>query len=462
MLKEIFIILRQTKSFQFMKIVKYVFLLLVLAVIAVTVFIATQEGKYDIKKERVIKVPKAVLYNYINEYKNWENVGILTGNDTTAVFTYSAATSGPGAAMSWKQDDTNGEVKTVRTAENDSIIQNAVIDGLDSDIKWAFKDSINSTKVTVSFKGELSFSEKANALLKGGVNDKMESVLDKALDNLDNFLVKELAVYTIEVKGRITKTAAFYLGHSVTSKISEINKNAAETFPKLLKFIKDNKIVKNGSPFILYKNINKAEENASYMVCIPIKEEIRTMTGSEYEGGKLTEFQAVKTTLKGDYSHLREAWDKSQKYLVEKGIQENTTGQYVEMYTKGVQKTKRPSEWVTDIYIPVGQPTILPLVDNSILLTGTTPATPKPATPTIPVTRPAATVNKPAATTTGTTRPPTASPSVNKPAAIKPASTTNTTGTTAKPAATTRPKPAAAKPASGTTTPKPATTPAQN
>lgn len=446
-----------------MKIVKYVFLLLVLAVIAVTVFIATQEGKYDIKKERVIKVPKAVLYNYINEYKNWENVGILTGNDTTAVFTYSAATSGSGAVMSWKQDDSNGEVKTVRTAENDSIIQNAVIDGLDSEIKWAFKDTLNQTKVSVNFKGELSFSEKANALLKGGVNDKMESVLDKALDNLDNFLVKELAVYTIEVKGRITKTAAFYLGHSVTSKITDINKNAAEIFPKLLKFIKDNKIIKSGSPFILYKNINKAEDNASYMVCIPIKEEIRTMTGSEYEGGKLTEFQAVKTTLKGDYSHLREAWDKSQKYLVEKGIQENTTGQYVEMYTKGVQKTKRPSEWVTDIYIPVGQPTILPLVDDSILLPGVTPTstTPKPATATVPVVRPAATVNKPTPTTTGTTRPATASPSASKPAATKPASTTGS-GTTAKPAATTTPKPAAPKPASGTTTPKPATTPAQN
>ena len=370
-----------------MKIVKYVFLLLVLAVIAVTVFIATQEGKYDIKKERVIKVPKAVLYNYINEYKNWENVGILTGNDTTVVFNYSPATSGPGAQMNWKQDNTKGEVKTVRTAENDSIIQNAIIDNLNSEIKWAFKDTLKSTKVTVNFKGELSFSEKANALLKGGVNDKMESVLDKALDNLDNFLVKELAIYKIEVKGRITKTAAFYLGHAVTSKISDINKNASETFPKLLNFIKENKIIKNGSPFILYRSVNKAEDNASYVVCIPIKEEIHTSPGSEYEGGTITEFQAVKTTLKGDYSHLREAWDKSQKYLVDKGIQENTTGQYVEMYTKGVQKTKRPSEWVTDIYIPVGQPTILPLIDDSILLPGVTPSAtpPKPASNTVPV-----------------------------------------------------------------------------
>lgn len=449
-----------------MKIVKYVFLLLVLAVIAVTVFIATQEGKYDIKKERTIKVPKAVLYNYINEYKNWENVGILTGSDTTAVFTYGPSTSGAGATMSWKQKDNDGEVKTVRTSENDSIVQNAVIDGLNSEIKWAFKDSLNSTKITVNFKGQLSFSEKTNALLKGGVSDKMESVLDKALDNLDNFLVKELAVYTIEVKGRITKTSAFYLGHAVTSKISDINKNAAETFPKLLNFIKENKIIKNGSPFILYRSIDKALDNATYVVCIPIKEEIRTSIGSEYEGGSITEFQAVKTTLKGDYSHLREAWDKSKQYLIEKGIQENTTGQYVEMYTKGVQKTKRPSEWVTDIYIPVGQPTILPLVDDSILLPGTSPA-PKPAVvPTTSGIRPATTTAIKPAGTSATAKPAgtTATSAANKPATAKPASTSSGTATS-KPAATT-PKPAVTKPATAkptvTTPAKPVAQPTAN
>ena len=50
-----------------MKIIKYVFLLLLLGAIAVTVFIATQEGKYDIKEERLIKVPQTVLFNYIDE-----------------------------------------------------------------------------------------------------------------------------------------------------------------------------------------------------------------------------------------------------------------------------------------------------------------------------------------------------------------------------------------------------------
>lgn len=438
-----------------MKIVKYVFLLLLLAVVAVSVFIATQEGKYNIKKEGVIRVPKMVLYNYINEYKNWENLGILTGSDTTAVYTYSENSSGNGAHMSWKKGNSTGEVKTVKLVENDSILQKAVIDGLNSDISWKFKDTLKSTKVTIRMKGDLSFMEKANAFLRGGgnVNKLMEASLDKGLKNLNSFLVEELAKNNVEVKGLITKTGAFYIGHAVSSKIEDINKKSAETFPKLLGFMKKNKIVKKGSPFILYRNYDKAQGTASYVICIPIKDEIFTSPGSEYEGGKYTDFNALKTTLKGDYSHLPKAWDKAHAYITEKALQENTTGTYIELYSKGVLKSKRPSEWTTDLYIPIGAPTILPITD-SIPASTVTPVRPATIAPVTEGVRPTPTGTKPAnATTKPATGTKPASATGSKPAtpATKPAGGTSATGI--KPA----PKPAAPKPAS--TTAKPTTTP---
>lgn len=456
-----------------MKIVKYIFLLLLLSVVAVSVFIATQDGKYDIKEERVIKVPKAVLYNYINEYRNWENVGILTGTDTSAVFTYAERTSGTGAQMSWKNGSSTGNVQTVKLSENDSILQKAVIDNLKSDISWSFKDTLKHTKVTVSIKGDLSFMEKANALLRGGgnVNKAMESSLEKGLTNLNNFLINELAVNSVEVKGIVSKTAAFYIGHAVTSKIEDINRNSSEMFPKLLGFIKKNKIVKNGSPFILYRNYDKVKGTASYMICIPIKEEMFTSPGSEYEGGKIPKFNALKTTLKGDYSHLPKAWDAAKTYITEKGLQENTTGTYVELYSKGVLKSKRPSEWITDLYIPIGPPTVLSITD-SIQSPAMTPAV-KPAVSASPATGGIRTPEASAASTKPVNKPAgtTAKPATNgtKPAATgagtKPATTTGGTKPatgTAKPATVT-PKPATPKPAAAKPTPaaeKPAADPA--
>jgi predicted transcriptional regulator YdeE len=438
-----------------MKILKYVFLLLLLSVVAVTVFIATQEGKYDIKKERIIKAPNMVLYNYINDYKNWEIVGILTDSIENSVFNYSENSSGQGAEMSWKNGNSTNTVQTTHLSENDSIVQKAVINDLNSEIFWTFKDTLKSTKVTIRIKGELSFKEKANALFKGeSINSDLEVTLKKGLDNLNEYLVHELTLYDIKVKedGLVSKTGAFYIGQAATSKIEDINKKTAEIFPKLLAFMKKNRIVKKGSPFVMYRTIDKANNTASYVVCMPIQEEIFTSPGSEYEGGKLQAFNALKTTLKGDYSHLRKAWDKGQQYIIAQGLQENTSGQYIELYTKGVQKTKRPSEWVTDIYIPIGRPTVAPIIDD------TTPVQAQPVKPTTAAT-PVTTGTRPV--TTGTKPAAGATPSANKPAGTTAMGTTKPATGTAKPATTTGTKPAGTATVkqatgSGTTMPKPA------
>jgi hypothetical protein len=392
-----------------MKIVKYIFLLLLLIAIGLVVFIATQDGKYDIRKERIINVPRTTLYNYINDYRNWENVGILTNNDTTAVYSFTETTSGKDAKTTWKLKDSEGEVKTVNTVENDSLVQKAVIDGQPSDISWSFKDTVGGTKLFVRIKGELSFKDKAYAVLKGGVKEKLEKKLETGLKNLDNFLVHELGAYKVDVQGVVTKTGTFYIKHSVTSTIDEVGKKSSEALSKLLHFVKENKIVTNGAPFNLYKKYDVPGNKAEFAVCIPIKEEIFTMPGSEYEGDKLESFQAMKVTLKGDYSHLKKAWDAGYREINLKAIQLNTTGSAAEVYTKGVQQIKRPSQWVTDIYIPVGQPSTLPAEENVPLppVSGSAPATTAPSAyrpATTPVNaQPARTTSTPANRPAGTT-----------------------------------------------------------
>lgn len=478
-----------------MKIVKYVFLLLVLAAIAITVFIATQNGSYSIKEEKVINVPRPVLYNYINEYKNWENLGLLRDADSTANYNYSNATSGNGAFMQWQKSSTAGKITTVALADNDSISQKAIINDLESQISWKFKDTLNSTKVSVTLTGNLTFSEKANALMHGGIDNSFEKTLSKGLDNLNAFLVTELRKYNIEIEGLVTKTGIYYLGHTTTGSIKDINTIATENFAKLQAFVAQNKITTAGYPFILYKNLDKAAQTATYTFAIPIKDEIFTAAGSEYEGGKITPHTALKTTLTGDYSHLQKAWKKAGDYINQKVLQENTTGTYIQVFATGSKQSRRPSQWQTDIYIPIGasaaEPAdamatdaLLPPINNTTAAkpaagtqpkptattakpgttvkpatTGqtvkpstTSPATQKPASVTTP--KPAGTATKPAATTTGNKPATTGSGTTAKPTGSNPGTTTKPATTAKKPATTTgtgsttpKPKPAAQKPA---------------
>lgn len=392
-----------------MKIIKYVLLLIFLFSIAVTVFVATQDGKYIIKKEKVISVPQPLLFDFINDYRNWENVDILNDNDTTAIFAYSQRTAGTGAITTWRLDDTNGRIKTVRTTENDSIIQRAVIDGLSSDVAWGFEKINGGTKVTVSIKGELSFTEKANAAFKGGVTEKLEKRLEKGLNELNKFLTHELTTYNINVKGPVKKLGTYYLSQTASSTIPEMNRRVTEILPNLRAFIKENKIETNGKPFTIYQSYDKVNNKTSFKVCIPIKEEIFTAPGSEVEGGRLQPFEAYKTTLRGYYSHLPKAWTKAHDTIAARGIQENTSGQYIEVYTRNVSDTKKPSQWLTDIYVPIGPESV-------------------PATTIEGEEQAATSANRTQGTTTSTTK---ALPASTKPATapVRPAGTNNTRGT---------------------------------
>ncbi len=58
-----------------MKILKYIFLLLLLAFIAVTIFVATQKGDFNVQRSVVIKSSRPTVFNFINDFRNWETFG---------------------------------------------------------------------------------------------------------------------------------------------------------------------------------------------------------------------------------------------------------------------------------------------------------------------------------------------------------------------------------------------------
>ena len=80
-----------------MKILKYIFLLIVLLSIGGSVFIATQKSNFKIKKFIVINSPKSAVFNYINDYKNWQNWYVWEKDNSTIKLIYSKKTSGIGS-----------------------------------------------------------------------------------------------------------------------------------------------------------------------------------------------------------------------------------------------------------------------------------------------------------------------------------------------------------------------------
>lgn len=343
-----------------MRILKYLFFLLLLSLVAFSIFVATQKGEYTVERSQIINSPKATVFNYINDYRNWEDFVSWAKEDPAMKFIYPTKTIGSGASYSWEGKDGTGNMSTVFVKENDSISQKMDYNGDSSAVMWSFKDTVGGTKVTWKTIGKNSFTTKIFTALNGGLDKTIGKMYEKSLANLDRTLDYEINTYTVKVNGLAKKSGTYYLTQTFTSTISNVTKNSRIVFPKIINFCKENNIPLNGKPFAIYHTYDLGKGLTRLSLCVPIKSQILTSSGSDILSGKLEPFDAVKTTLTGDYSHLKESLDKTIKYANTSGIAADPSFSHLESYNISRSDIKNPSKWVTEIYYPT-KPKAIPV-----------------------------------------------------------------------------------------------------
>ena len=344
-----------------MKILKYLFLLLLLSFVALTVFVATQKGDFLVERSKVINSPRTTVYNYINDFRNFEDFESWAVQDPTIKMTYSNKTIGNGASFSWQGAEGNGSAITLKTVEGESIRQKMNFDGTEADVQWIFKDTLaGKTKVTWKAKGTMSFLFKVYTAISGGSDNIIGTIYEKSLANIDKNLDYETKTYAIKVNGVVKKTETFYIKQTFTSEIQKVNKNAKVVIPKLIEFSKKNNLYSNEKPFIIYHTYNTTAGLAKISICLPINKEIFTSAGSDILAGKLNGFEAVKTTLNGDYSYTAEAITKTNAFIINKKITPDLSWSHLEILIAGKLDVKSPSKLITEIYFPV-KPKIVPV-----------------------------------------------------------------------------------------------------
>ena len=357
-----------------MRILKYLFLLLLLSLVALSIFVATQKGDFTVERSQIINSPKSTVFNFVNDYRNWEDFSSWIVEDPEMQITYPKKTIGSGATISWEGKEGTGDMLTVFVKENDSISQKMNYDGTSSSVFWSFKDTIGGTKVTWKTTGKMSFTMKVYTAFNGGINKIIGETYEKSLANLDKTLDFEINTYAVKVNGLVKKLGTFYLRQTFTSEISKVIKNGQIVFPKMITFCEQNNIELNGKPFIIYHTYDTVSGLTKLSFCVPIKSQILTSSGSDILTGKLEPFEAIKTTLTGDYSHTKKALDKAKTYINTNRIALDPTFSHVENFTISKTEIKNPSKWVMEIYYPI-KPKAIPVIPSKAF----TPAVTKTA-----------------------------------------------------------------------------------
>jgi effector-binding domain-containing protein len=344
-----------------MKILKYLFLLSLLTLVALTVFVATQKGIFSIERSKVINSPRATVYNYVNDFRNYEDFESWSLEDPSMRMTFPSKTIGNGASYSWEGAEGIGNAITLKTKDGESIQQKMKFDGTEADVNWTFKDTLaGKTVVTWKAKGTMSFLFKIYTALNGGSDNVIGTIYEKSLANIDKNLDYETKTFTVKVNGVVKKTETPYIKQTFTSEISKVNKNARVVIPKLIHFSQTNGLHNNGKPFIIYHTYDTTTGLAKISICLPINKEISISAGSDILAGKLNSFEAVKTTLTGDYSHTNEAITKTRAFINNEKIVPELAWSHLEILTVSKLDVKSPSKLVTEIYFPT-KPKVVPV-----------------------------------------------------------------------------------------------------
>ena len=340
-----------------MKILKYIFLLILLIVVAGAIYIATLENSYEVSRTKVINAPAQVIFNNINDYKNWPSWSPWIEQEPGAQLTYADKTSGVGASYSWNGEILGqGEMETTEIKDGEFIGQKIKFVKpfeSESDIYWNLKPVEEGTEVTWGMKGNMDFMFKAFAAFTGGMDKQIGPDYERGLFKLDSVLQVEMKRYSIEVNGITTRGGGYYLYTSTSCKIDEMAEVMQSLMNLPITYAQKNNIPMAGAPFTLYHNFD-IENNAVMFSCaVPVSERVITAPNSGVLTGMIYPFKAVKATLKGDYDNLKEAWDTTYKYLADNNLEAIMGKPAVEVYIKDPMTTPNPAEWITEIYVPI-------------------------------------------------------------------------------------------------------------
>lgn len=342
-----------------MKILKYLFFLLLIIFIAGAIYVATKDGNYQVEETAIINAPVPVVFNEVNNFKNWEQWGPWMDDSEDMIIEYPENTIGQGASYSWKSEELgDGSIKNVKVIPDSGIDQILIFKSSygesKSDVYWNFVEVEEGTQVTWGIKGKQSFMEKlAFTFMNENFSEMIRPMYKEGLEKLNTIILDKMSSYSINVDGITTHGGGFYMYTTTATKISQIQTKMQQMFADVSLYMEKNNISRMGDPFVLYNNWDEQNNSAIYSTGFFTPSLIITPAESTVLNGMMPVQKVIKTTLKGDYINLKEAWEAAYKYAQENGLPVNPDSPAFEVYSIGPDKSPSPANWVTEFYIPL-------------------------------------------------------------------------------------------------------------
>ena len=338
-----------------MRFLKYFLLLLLVVIVAASIYLASLDGTYDVKRSRFIPADPEVVFNDLNDYRNWADWGPWYEQDSTIVATYADNTVGVGGSYSWTSMDGEGEMRRLVSAPNEriesEILFKTPFGDMGSEVYWILEKKEEGTDLTWGMKGEMPFMTR---FMASSMEEQMGPMQERGLELFEASITKKMQVYSIEEKGVTDYSGGFYLYVTASSQISDMNPRFREMMEQVKSYAEKNSIRLTGPPFAIYHRFDQEQGTTMFSVGFPVSERVIVESDSEVVSGYMKRGSYYKVVLTGSYEHSKEAWESAVAGASKLGAYDAIeNGEPFEIYVKMIDDTPNPAEWVTEIFIPV-------------------------------------------------------------------------------------------------------------
>jgi len=331
-----------------------VFLLLIL-IIGACIYVAVQPNNYEVVRTRTIEAPTAVIYENVIDFRNWEAWSSWIEKKPDTKITYPELTKGVDGSYSWEDDDGLGNMKTIATTPPTYIEQSMQFDTYEpSKVTWNFEPTEDGkTNVTWTMQGDkVPFGFKLYALFSGGFDKMIGPDFERGLEKLDSLVVESIKKHEVTVNGITEYGGGFYLYKTTNAKDSNISQKMAEQYGSLMAYVTQHNIVMAGMPLTIYNEMNPENGTVIMSNGLPVNQKIEVAEDSDISCGFIEKTRVLKTTLKGNYTYLADAWDVALKYIADNNLIQSEEKPF-EIYTNDPGDFPNPADWITEIYIPI-------------------------------------------------------------------------------------------------------------
>ena len=329
-------------------------LLALLLLLVVFSFFLPEKGNL-VERSTVIDAPKDVVFEQINNLKNWEKWSPWAKMDNTMKIAYNDQVTGKGAGYSWTSENMgDGTLVIAESTPNEKLKTSLDFGAMGrGEGYWTLEDDNGKTKLTWGMLPMAAASFPASVIGKymmkmGDMDAQIGKSFEDGLNGIKE--IAEKAKPKSEI-AKMTVDGVDYYGVRDIVKWTDIQSFYADNFGKTVTHCAQNKIESTGMPRGFFYEWDEKNEQTDMVAAIPVSD-IPELTGGKKVNigkGDLMDYgNKVVYDYYGDYAGSEAAHIAIGNWLEKEG--KEIVYPVMEEYVTDPGTEPDPKKWLTKIY----------------------------------------------------------------------------------------------------------------